>query len=179
MDLGDWHPRDIPEALLTSPALQRQQTLNLPPLEQWYLTLLHDGKLPGALPKRRSTTYTINLIEDAREKVPRLRELTDNALRNFLVNEDQIGAICTKYRSGAANGWTFPPLAEARDAWARQYGPQKWDAPDMIDWGTKAPKEADAPKADKPPPPTPAPAPDPVIILKDIRAARRPAWRRL
>jgi hypothetical protein len=188
MDLGDWHPREIPEALLTSPALQRQQTLNLPPLEQWYLTLLHDGKLPGALPKRRSTTYTMSLIEDAREKVPRLRELTDTALRNFLVNEDAIGAICTKYRSASGNGWTFPPLSEAREAWSRQYGPQKWDAPDMIDWG-KAPPKPDAPRADAPAvepvapspptPPTPKPGPaEPVIILEDFRAVRRPAWRR-
>jgi hypothetical protein len=29
MDLGDWHPRDIPEALLTNPALQKQQSHTL------------------------------------------------------------------------------------------------------------------------------------------------------
>lgn len=49
MELGDWRPRDIPEALLTNPALQKQQTHTLPPLERWYLTLLHDGRLPGGL----------------------------------------------------------------------------------------------------------------------------------
>ena len=177
MDLGDWHPREIPEALLTSPALQRQQILNLPPLEQWYLTLLHDGKLPGAFSKRsdkaqptpnpKSTTYTKNLIEDAREKVPRLHDLTDTALRNFLINEDQIGAICTKYRSASGNGWTFPPLAEARQAWSRQYGPQQWDAPEMIDWGKAPPKP---PKADAPPPSPPK--------LTVVASGGRPSWRR-
>ena len=33
MDLGDWHPRDIPEALLSNPALQKQQGFTLPPLD--------------------------------------------------------------------------------------------------------------------------------------------------
>jgi hypothetical protein len=46
MELGDWHPRDIPEALLCGAALQKQQGFNLPPLEQWYVSLLHDGVLP-------------------------------------------------------------------------------------------------------------------------------------
>jgi hypothetical protein len=184
MDLGDWHPREIPEALLTSPALQRQQTLNLPPLEQWYLTLLHDGRLPGAFSKRgsqsdkaqpspKSTTYTKNLIEDAREKVPRLLDLTDTALRNFLVNEDAIGAICTKYRNASGNGWTFPPLAEAREAWSRQYGPQKWDAPNMIDWG-KAPPKPDAAKPSAPAEGAPSAPGAEVVELRP----RRPAWRR-
>ena len=202
MDLGDWHPREIPEALLTSPALQRQQTLNLPPLEQWYLTLLHDGNLPSAFSKRKAekgerlpktTTYTKNLIDDAREKVPRLHDLTDTALRNFLINEDAIGAVCTKYRNAYGNGWTFPPLAEAREAWSRQYGPQRWDAPDMIDWGMAPPKPKPDARAVEPvapapsPPPSPPPNPSsPVVILNDIRevragagAVRRPSWRRL
>ena len=49
MELGDWHPREIPEALLRNPALQEQQGHTLPPWEQWYVMLLHNGKLPGAL----------------------------------------------------------------------------------------------------------------------------------
>jgi hypothetical protein len=49
MDLGDWHPREIPESLLKGSALQKQQTFTLPPIEQWYLSLLHDGRVPGAL----------------------------------------------------------------------------------------------------------------------------------
>lgn len=46
MELDGWHPRDIPEALLCGAALQKQQGFNLPPLEQWYISLLHDGALP-------------------------------------------------------------------------------------------------------------------------------------
>src|SRR6516162_6064174 len=89
MDLGDWHPREIPEALLTNPTLQKQQSYNLPPLEQWYVGLLHNGKLPGALvranPPKPNTAYTRSLIDDAILRVPRLRwDLSDVGLRNFL-----------------------------------------------------------------------------------------------
>ena len=67
MDLGDWHPREIPEALLRNPALQEQQGHTLPPWEQWYVMLLHNGKLPGALTKRPNTAFTNSLLASARE----------------------------------------------------------------------------------------------------------------
>ena len=137
MDLGDWHPRDIPEALLTNPALQKQQSHTLPPLEQWYVMLLHNGKLPGALANRSSTAFTRSLIDDARAKVPRLGDLTEVSLRNFLLDEECIGTTCTKYRAAIGNGWTFPPLAEAREAWCRRYGPVKWDNAEAVEWCKK------------------------------------------
>jgi hypothetical protein len=56
-------------------------------------------------------------------------------LRNFLIDAKRIGVACTKYRDGKGNGWTFPPLAEAREAWAQLYGPQCWDNADAKDWG--------------------------------------------
>jgi hypothetical protein len=137
MDLDGWHPRDIPDAVLTSLALQKQQGHTLPPLEQWYITLLHDGVLPGALVNRPSTAYTKSLVDDARAKVPRLRELTEVGLRNFLVDEESIGVVCDKFRSSIGNGWTFPPLAECREAWCRRYGPVKWDNP-VEEWSKRS-----------------------------------------
>src|SRR5262249_16863015 len=132
MDLGDWHPREIPEALLTNPAIQKQQGLTLPPLEQWYIMLLHNGVLPGALVKRPNTASTSALLDDARARVPRLKfDLTEVGLRNFLLDEESIGITCTKYRSSAFNGWSFPPLAECRSAWERRYGPTSWDNPEV------------------------------------------------
>jgi hypothetical protein len=83
MPLGDWHPRDIPPILLSNPELQKQQRLTLPPLEQWYLTLLQNGRLPNALVKRPRTTYTMNLIRDAKERVPRLRNYPNPPLAIF------------------------------------------------------------------------------------------------
>jgi hypothetical protein len=136
MDLEGWHPREIPEALLRGVALQEQQGHTLPPLEQWYLMLLHNGKLPGAFDKRPNTAYTSQLLSNARERLPPLRwDLTEVGIRNFLIDPKRIGVACTKYRDAKGNGWTFPPLAEAREAWAQLYGPQCWDNADVKDWG--------------------------------------------
>ena len=66
MELGGWHPRDIPDVLLINPALQRQQEFTLPPLEQWYLMLLHDGVLPGAVVNRPNKAWTRSLLDDAK-----------------------------------------------------------------------------------------------------------------
>jgi hypothetical protein len=130
MELDGWHPREIPESLLKGEALQEQQGHTLPPLEQWYLMLLHEGQIPGALIKRPNTAYTQDLLANARERIPRLRwDLSDVGLRNFLIDPGRIGVVCTKYRNSVGNGWSFPPLSECREAWAKLYGPQPWDDP--------------------------------------------------
>jgi hypothetical protein len=137
MDLGDWHPRDIPVALLNNPALQKQQGLTLPALEQWFVTLLHDGVLPGALGNRPNTAYTKSLLDDAKERFPRLKwDLTEVGLRNFLIDEDTIGIPCEKFRASIGNGWSFGPLDELRGAWVRRYGPVKWDR-EVKEWSKK------------------------------------------
>jgi hypothetical protein len=131
MDLGDWHPRMIPDSLLKGTALRKQQGLTLPPLEQWYLSILHRGVLPDALPNRENTTFTKSLMDDAKEHGgQRLRyDLSDVMLRNFLTDKEKVGAICYKYRSSVGNGWSFPPLAEARAAWIKIWGETVWDNP--------------------------------------------------
>ena len=134
MDLGDWHPREIPGALLRNPALQGQQGHTLPPWEQWYVMLLHNGKLPGALLKRPDTAFTNTLLANAREAVPRLRWEGEVALRDFLVDKGRLGIACDKYRASSGNGWTFPPLAECRKAWEAIYGTVRWDHP-AREWG--------------------------------------------
>ena len=134
MDLGDWHPREIPEALLRNPALQGQQGHTLPPWEQWYVMLLHNGKLPGALLKRPDTAFTNTLLANAREAVPRLRWEGEVALRDFLVDKGRLGIACDKYRASSGNGWTFPPLTECRKAWEAIYGTVRWDHP-AKEWG--------------------------------------------
>jgi hypothetical protein len=128
MDLDGWHPREIPEALLNSPELRKQQRHTLPPMEQWFLALLHEGVLPGALAKRPNTAYTRSLIDDAKERFPRLKwDLTDVSLQQFLIDPEAVGIPCTKYRDARANGWSFAPLADLREARCRTWGPMKWD----------------------------------------------------
>ena len=133
VELGDWHPREIPDALLKGEALAEQQTRTLPPWEQWYLSLLRDGRLPGAWVKKKKPhiAYTSSLISDAREQVPRLKWESDVALTEFLKEKG-----CEKHRDSIANGWKFLPLAEARAAFVRAHGPQKWDNP-KGEWGDK------------------------------------------
>ena len=141
MPLEGWHPREIPESLLKGTALQEQQVHTLPPLEQWYLSLLQDGRIPGALvndnPKskklsRPSTAYTKSLREDAMQRYPRIRfELSDNTIEEFMTNKSWPKA--TKFRDNRNNGWTFEPLTQSRAQWDRRYSPQKWnDVPEWI-----------------------------------------------
>ena len=104
--------------------------------------LLDNAMLPQSVKGKPNTAWTKSLVEDAKSKVPRLRnDLTEIGLRNFLLDEERIGTICTKYRSANTNGWSFPPLAEAREAWERCYGTVKWDNPDAKEWGD-VPNEA-------------------------------------
>jgi hypothetical protein len=124
MELGDWHPRELPDELLHGAALQRQQRLTLPPVEQWWLTILNEGRLPGrwqlVYPCR---AYTDDLMSSARESSPKLRyDLSEIALAAFL--KDEVG--CRQARSGAQNGWSFPPLGECRGRWVKRYGPVSW-----------------------------------------------------
>jgi Family of unknown function (DUF5906) len=141
MDLKGWHPREIPANLLKGSALQRQQVFTLPPLEQWYSSLLNEGKLPGALiitdPKskkisRPNTAYTKSLREDACERFPRLKyELSDSMIEDFMTDATWVKA--TKHRDSKRNGWTFEPLTESRRAWEKRYGSQTWGL--AANWG--------------------------------------------
>jgi ABC-type cobalamin/Fe3+-siderophores transport system ATPase subunit len=148
MDLGRWHPRQIPQNLLKGSALQKQQAHTLPPLEQWYLSLLQDGRVPGALINRNptskklsrpNTAYTKSLRADAMERFPRLKwELSDSAIADFMVDESWPKA--TKFRDNITNGWTLEPLAGSRREWDRRYGPQSWN--EMKEWDPEPQRKA-------------------------------------
>jgi hypothetical protein len=94
---------------------------------QWYLALLHSGRLPHAREKTPYVALTRALTEDAMRRVPRLRDLSDVALRNFLTDQEAMGVEIKKHRTSSANGWKFPLLSECRDAWCKRYGPTQWD----------------------------------------------------
>jgi hypothetical protein len=99
----------------------------MPPLEEWWFSMSHDGVLPGAAPtKTLNTALTTELLDDAKERVPRLRDLSYNALTDFLTDPERIGVVCVKWRYSERNGWTLPSLAECRAAWVAKYGPTEW-----------------------------------------------------
>jgi hypothetical protein len=136
VDLGDWHPREIPESLLHSAALQKQQSYSLSALEQWYLGLLQDGWLPGATKKHPNRALTEQLREHAKDTSRHLRwDLSDVALAYFLDKEKGkgVGNVCTKARTSQRNGWSFPPLGECREVFEKAFGSQRWD-PTRVEW---------------------------------------------
>jgi hypothetical protein len=73
-----------------------------------------------------NTALSRDLRDDAGERVPRLRDLSDNALTDFVTDVEWIGVKCVKWRYSERNGWTFPPLVECRAAWEAKYGPTEW-----------------------------------------------------
>jgi Bifunctional DNA primase/polymerase, N-terminal/Primase C terminal 2 (PriCT-2)/Family of unknown function (DUF5906) len=128
-DLGDWHPRQVYE----TEGLRRQKEQSLPPLAEWFVLLLEDGNLPGRnfLDGRKNFATTSALVEHARQRVPRLRHyLSDKAMGDFLSERK-----CTsdKNQSRTARGWSFPPLAQMRAEWSRQYGGWDWQN-EETDW---------------------------------------------
>ena len=80
MDLGDWHPRQIPK----TDALRRQQEMSLGHLEEWLLTLLEDGCLPSPIIDKPWASNPTTLRNDAKDKVPRLRDLILQRARHLL-----------------------------------------------------------------------------------------------
>ena len=135
MDLEGWHPRDIPKCLLQSAAMRKQQQLTLPAEEQWYLGLLHEGRLPENFARNRPDCCPTGALKtSAADSSPRLRySMTDASLRSFLLAKERIGIECVKHRQSSRNGWQFPPLAECREAFDRLYGPIEWDNP-VAEW---------------------------------------------
>jgi hypothetical protein len=72
-DLGSWHPREGYEG----EGLRRQKERSLSPLAEWFVAVLQEGVLPGVyLPGGDyAFPHTGLLLEDARQRVPRLRPL--------------------------------------------------------------------------------------------------------
>jgi hypothetical protein len=106
---------------------------------------LHSGRLPHVKEKTPYVALTRALIENAKQRVPRLRELSDVALRNFLTDQESMGVEIKKHRTSSANGWEFPPLSECRVAWCKRYGPTQWDT-NINDWGDEEEEEQPKPK---------------------------------
>jgi hypothetical protein len=127
MDLGDWHPRQV----YKTAAFQRQQEMSLGHLEEWLVNLLEEGCLPFAPADKPWMSGPTNLVNDANVKVPRLRDLSYNALATFLKEWG-----CTK-SGGDARYWRFPPLAEMRATWDQRYAPRKWSS--VGEWGQPPP----------------------------------------
>lgn len=116
VELGDWHPRRIPQ----TEALQQQKLRSLDPRYEWFEDLLQNGVLPtGNQDSYLVPSYIVANM--ARESVPRLKDISTTALGRFL---DEQG--CEKVHGGKGNGWRFDRLNEHRVRWERRFGNWKW-----------------------------------------------------
>jgi Bifunctional DNA primase/polymerase, N-terminal/Primase C terminal 2 (PriCT-2)/Family of unknown function (DUF5906) len=135
-NLGNWHPRQVYE----TEGLRAQKERSLPPLDQWFVALLQEGKLPGYNLYDRSGMFgdnkhnfvmTRTLMDDVRDRVPRAAHqyLSEQELATYLKQWR-----CIRTKTNEARGWRFPPLAELRAAWARRFSGWRWDMPDLEEW---------------------------------------------
>lgn len=126
MELGDWHPRRLPE----TEALQFQKLRSLAPLLEWYEGLLSDGMLHGA--KKDSSAVAAGvLLNMAREAAPRLRDVSAAALGRMLADMG-----LEKIHTPHGSAWKFGPLQERRQAWERRFGSWKWSNP-IEEWAVR------------------------------------------
>jgi hypothetical protein len=128
MDLNGWHPRkDVPR----TDALNDQIMRSLKPEEQWWLSLLQAGELPGAHMKDPSLSPSEVLFDHARRTVPGLRHASDHLLGRYL---RALGADRDHdWRVQGKRAWHFPALGQARADWAAKL-PTRWDAPGAKEW---------------------------------------------
>ena len=121
--IGDWHPRKIP---LTE-ALREQILYSLLPVERWMLQFASEALLPKAAfafrvmdteQSRKPTDYfvaTVTFAENARSRVPALKNKDDFAIRAELLNYG-----CVPHSTGRERGLKFQILPEFRAALERK-----------------------------------------------------------
>ncbi|MEX2375000.1 MAG: primase-helicase family protein, partial [Dehalococcoidia bacterium] len=128
MDLKGWHPRqDIP----ATQGLADQQAESASPMVNWLGTILEEGALPHST--RDATGQTVRVVhrsdpalarpgllwEVARKREHRLQHESDVTFWKFL---DEHGITrADEKRTGAGRYRRFPPLPEARAAFADKY----------------------------------------------------------
>ena len=132
MDLSGWHPRDIPEALLRNPELQKQQGHTLPPLEQWYVMLLHN--VPNALAKRPNTA----LPKDRREAGQVGRHPIP---RHCAAHTRSLSEATNSTVQGGYHAWGFFFVATSRLLWIMASGPHR-DEQSRLERRDEAPRIA-------------------------------------
>ena len=120
MDLAGFHPRrDLPE----TEAIKEQARRSLPPEMKWLLSLLQKGRLPNPTKAADRTTLE-ELHESARHDIGRKKEVGSQDIVTFIKEWN-----VQKVRTNTGNVWEFPPLAEMRAKFDREYGKQAWDEP--------------------------------------------------
>ena len=165
VDLTDFNVRMVPQ----TEALRQQRDYSFPPLEAWWVELLESGTLMGADPDEPhravsnshqreikiedksgyggTTTQTRyvtqrGIYDQARLIEPRLRAYTNDYRLGRFLSEMGCGNTIKVLRR---QGWTFPPLAECREAWVKRYPGWEWRNPGITEWSAEEDDDASQP----------------------------------
>jgi bifunctional DNA primase/polymerase-like protein/uncharacterized protein DUF5906/primase-like protein len=112
MDLGDWHPRYVPQ----TKALQTQKAHSLPPLVEWWEGWLQEG--------HEAPEWTASdLMRTIREAAPGAKNLSNQRIARFL---HEMGA--TRRRTEVGSRWKLPEYGDARACFERRYGKWNWES---------------------------------------------------
>jgi hypothetical protein len=150
-DLSGFNIHDVPKT-----AEHRiQKDFSMKPEEDWIMSLAKDGELPGtAEADKLDHAYSNHpdgvkpsLYKDARERVPKLRGISDKALSDIL---REWGFVNKKVGKGyqRANGWAAPPLSELRTKLDELYGKHEWVGGIEAKWGVEPEEQPDLPTAE-------------------------------
>jgi Family of unknown function (DUF5906) len=124
-DISNFDVFDIPQ----TKALTAQKMHTLEPFDDWWQDLLDKGQLPSSVPDHPYRAYTEELLEDFHKFAPSRRPMSSKRLGMLLQKHK-----CRRFNA-IKRGWEFPPLWEAREAWAKQMGSRlTWES-DNDDWG--------------------------------------------
>jgi hypothetical protein len=119
LELGDWHPRNIPK----NQALLEQKQHSLRGLDAWIEGILQAGSLPSPVKGYPNRALSAVLLETAKEHD---RYTNETALANKLKSvfgKDVFGKDVMKpFNKDGARGWIFPTLVDSRKAWERRNG---------------------------------------------------------
>ncbi len=113
MELGDWHPRHIPQTA----ALQEQKARSMAPLMEWWEGWLQEGIGTSAFWTGPDLYRTI------RTSAPMTRDYSDKKLAGFL---HKIGALWG--RSNGVTRWQMPEMENARTSFEQAYGKWSWNS---------------------------------------------------
>ena len=121
-DLGDWHPRQI----IRTAALQLQKARSLPPIAEWWESVLQNGWMPFL------KTHPGNVETDEVTSTALLNMMRDFAPRAIDANATRIGRFVgdmggERLHRRNGNQWRLKPLLEHRAHWENKYGKWNWD----------------------------------------------------
>jgi len=125
VDLGSWHPRDIPNTA----ALREQKEWSMDWREEWWERRLQEGKLPFFDKSAPDICRALHLFDQASENTNYRLNVSPKGLSMFL---RRIGAIRHHTRAGTV--WKFPNLAKCRSEWEKWMRGWKWDSDLLNEW---------------------------------------------